>query len=64
MGEIVHTSHVRIEQDMPPLRRAFIENFSEGVPYGVHGGIAKFYGVEPKEEIPATLDHMIAAIAA
>ena len=64
MGEIVHTSHIKIEQDMPPLRRALIEDFKDPVPYGVHGGIAAFYGIQPKEEIPATLDHMIAAIAA
>ena len=64
MGEIVHTSHIKIEQDIPPLRRALIEDFKDPVPYGVHGGIAAFYGIQPKEEIPATLDHMIAAIAA
>jgi hypothetical protein len=28
----------------------------------VHGGIKHFYGVEPDEELPATLDYMIAAI--
>ena len=27
-----------------------------------HGAIKQFYGVEPEEEIPATLDYMIAAI--
>lgn len=64
MGELVHTSHVKITQEVPPLRHAYIENFEEGVPYGVHGGIAKFYGVEPKEDIPATLDHIVAATAA
>ncbi len=64
MGEIVHTSHIRITQEMPPLRHGYIENFPDPVPYGVHGGIAAFYGVEPKEDIPATLDHMISAIAA
>ena len=29
----------------------------------VHGGIKKFYGMEPEEDVPATLDHMVAAIA-
>ena len=27
MGDIVHTSHIRIYQDQPPERRAYIENF-------------------------------------
>jgi len=63
MGELVHTSHVRIEKIKGPVRHAYIEHFNEPVRYGVHGGIKKFYGVEPAEEWPATLDHMIAAIA-
>ena len=62
MGEIVHTSHVKIVQDVPPIRRAFIEDFKEPFYYGVHGGIAKFYGREPEGEYPATLDHMIGAV--
>ena len=62
MGEIVHTSHIKIVQDRPPLRRAFIEHFKEPFTYGVHGGIAKFYGIEPEEEHPATLDQMIGAV--
>jgi len=45
------------------LRRAYIEAFPEPVRYGAHGGIKKFYGVEPEEELPTTLDHMIAAVA-
>jgi hypothetical protein len=41
-----------------------IEGFSEPVYYGVHGGIKKFYRVEPDEEHAATLDHIVAATAA
>jgi hypothetical protein len=44
-------------------RRAYIEHFPEPVRYGVHGGIKKFYGVEPVEELPTTLDHIVAAVA-
>ena len=62
MSEVVHTSHVKIVQDVPPIRRAFIEDFEEPFYYGVHGGIAAFYGVEPKETHPATLDHMVGAV--
>jgi len=28
----------------------------------VHGGIKKFYGVEPEQEAPTTLDHLVAAV--
>ena len=62
MGEIVHVSHVKIVKDKGPLRRAYIENFPEPVRYGLHGGIKKFYGVEPPEDLPATIDHVVAAV--
>lgn len=63
MAELIHVSHVRIVKDKGPVRRAYIERFEEPVRYGVHGGIKKFYGVEPEEELPTTLDHIIAAVA-
>lgn len=63
MAEIVHTSHIRIVQDTPPVRRAYIESFEQPVYYGVHSSIARFYGMEPEVEYPATLDHLIAAVA-
>jgi len=62
MAELIHTSHVRIVNDKGPHRRAFIENFPEPVRYGLHGGIKQFYGVEPEEEVPATIDHIVAAV--
>ena len=62
MGEVVHTSKVRIVQHERPLREAFIEGFDTPLRFGVHGGIAAFYGVEPKEQIPATLDHIVAGV--
>jgi hypothetical protein len=63
MGEIIHVSKARITKGKGPLRHAWIENFPEPVRYGLHGGIKKFYGVEPEEEMPATLDHIVAAVA-
>ncbi len=63
MGELIHTSKIRIFQDKPPERRALIENFPEPVLFGVHGGIKHFYKMEPKRDLPATLDYMIAAVA-
>ena len=63
MAELIHVSHVKIVNDKGPVRRAYIEDFREPVRYGVHGGIKKFYGVEPEEELPTTLDHIVAAVA-
>ncbi len=63
MGDLIHTSRARIYKDEGPVRRAYIEEFPEPVRYGVHGGIKKFYGLEPEEELPATLDHIVAAVA-
>ena len=62
MGELVHTSHIRIVQDKRPVRRAYIEHFEEPTYYGVHTAIADFYGVTPETEYPSTLDHIIAAV--
>ncbi|MBI4773082.1 MAG: hypothetical protein HY788_02685 [Deltaproteobacteria bacterium] len=64
MGEIVHTTRSHIVRESGPTRKAVIEGFDGVIHYGVHGGIKKFYKVEPKEEYPATLDHMVSAIAA
>ncbi|MBI4459229.1 MAG: hypothetical protein HY648_04115 [Acidobacteria bacterium] len=62
MAELIHISHVKIQKDKGPVRRAYIENFPEPVRYGLHGGIREFYGVEPKEELPSTIDHLVAAV--
>ena len=63
MGEIVHTSRSRIVRTDGPIRKAVIEGFPGEVYYGIHGGIKKFYKLEPKEEHPATLDHIISGVA-
>lgn len=62
MSDVVHTSRIRIEKIKGPLRHAYIEHFTEPIRFGVHGGIKRFYGIEPEEEVPATLDHVIAAV--
>jgi hypothetical protein len=64
MGEIVHTSRINITREKGPVRKAQIEGFSDPVYYGIHGGIQKFYGVDPVEEHAATLDHIVGAVAA
>lgn len=43
------------------VRQAVINGFDEPVLYGVHGGVKKFYGVEPEVEHPSTLDHIVSA---
>jgi len=62
MGRVVHTSHITITRENGPTRRAEIEGFKDPIYYGVHGGIKKFYKVEPEEEHAATLDHIVAAV--
>jgi len=64
MGKVIHTSRINIvREEKGPTRRAMIEGFSEPVYYGVHGGIKRFYKVEPEKEHAATLDHIVAAVA-
>ena len=63
MREIIHTSRIKIVREKGPTRRAMIEGFNEPVYYGVHGGIKRFYKVEPEKEHAATLDHIVAATA-
>jgi hypothetical protein len=63
MGELVHTSRIKIVREKGPTRRAMIEGFDEPIYYGVHGGIKSFYKVEPEKEHAATLDHIVAATA-
>jgi len=63
MGEVVHTSRIKIVREKGPTRRAMIEGFNEPIYYGVHGGIKRFYKVEPEKEHAATLDHIVAATA-
>jgi hypothetical protein len=59
----VHIAHVRVYQDKRPNRRAFIGGFPEPIRYGVNTGIKAFYGLEPEEELPSTLDHLVGAAA-
>jgi uncharacterized OsmC-like protein len=62
MSDVVHTSRVRLEKVKGPIRHAYVEGFAEPIRVGVHGGIKKYYGVEPEEDLPATLDYLIVAI--
>ena len=53
---------MRINRVKGPVREMHLDGFDAPIRFGVHGGIKKFYGVEPEEEVPATLDYMVGAV--
>ena len=64
MGEVVYRSEVRIERRKPPIREAFFAT-GESAVFGVPGGLAIHYGLDPDAIDPhaATLDYIVAAAA-
>ena len=62
MGDIIHRSEITITRQKGATRKAVIKGLDEPIYYGVHGGIKKFYKIEPEEEHAATLDHVISAV--
>lgn len=63
MSEVVHVSRVRVVQEKRPKRTAYVEGFDTPIRFGVHSGLAAFYGLQPEEPLPATLDYLVAAAA-
>ena len=65
MSKVTYVSKVRIERVKGPLRRAYLPEERLPVLFGVHGAIAKHYGVtmEGREAHAATLDYVVAAAA-
>ncbi len=61
--DAVHIARVRVIQEKRPNRRAYLGDFPEPVRYGVNTGIKAFYKMEPDEELPSTLDHLVGATA-
>ncbi|MGJ9384179.1 hypothetical protein [Salipaludibacillus sp. CF4.18] len=63
MSEPIELTEITILQKdtANKIREATISGFDEPVLYGVHGGVKKFYGVEPEIEYPSTLDHIVSA---
>ena len=61
--EPVHIARVRVYQEKRPNRRAFLGDFPDPIRYGVNAGVKAFYKMEPEEELPSTLDHLVAAAA-
>lgn len=62
MGNVVHVSRVRIVPERPTIKRAFVEPFPDPIRTGVHGGVKQWYKAQPAEDLPTTLDHVIAAV--
>ena len=44
------------------IKTARFEGFPDVVRMGVHGGVARFFGIEPNEPLPSTLDYVVAAL--
>ncbi len=63
MSEVTYVSHVRIEREAGPSRLAYLPAEHEPVRFGVHGAVAKHYGVSPEIAEPhaTTLDYIVAA---
>lgn len=63
MAEVTYVSHVKIERKVGHLRLAYLPAESEPVRFGVHGAVAKHYGISPDVSEPhaTTLDYVVAA---
>lgn len=66
-SKVIATSRSTIRQRAGAHRSASIPPQREPVDYGIHGGLLAYYrekyGMDVDRELPATLDHMIAAVA-
>jgi hypothetical protein len=63
MGDLVHRSKVRIVPEQPTVKQAFVEPFLQPIRTGMHGGVKAWYKATAEEELPTTIDHVVAAIA-
>jgi hypothetical protein len=62
MGDLVHRSKVHIVPEQPGVKQAFVEPFPQPIRTGMHGGIKAWYRAVVEEELPTTIDHVVAAI--
>ena len=62
MGDLVHRSKVHIVSEQPTIKRAFVEPFPQPIRTGMHGGVKAWYRAAVEEELPTTIDHVVAAI--
>jgi len=65
MANVVYVSLSRIVRERGPIRRAYLPAEAEPVTFGVHGAIARHYGVpeDVVEPHATTIDYVIAAAA-
>jgi hypothetical protein len=63
MGTLVHLSRVRVVPEKRTIKQAFIEPFPQAIRTGVHGGVKAWYKADVQEELPTTIDHVVAAVA-
>ncbi len=67
MAEPTYVYEGKIERGSGAIRTALLPAEHSPVSFGVHGAIAKHYGLDPakiKEPRAATIDYVIAAAAA
>ena len=64
MAELIQVSKVKIEKEpgKGKVKKAVIEGFPQPIRMGLHGGVKKFYRVESGEDLPTTLDYVVAAL--
>jgi uncharacterized OsmC-like protein len=64
MGEQVHLSKVKVEKEpgKGKVKEATIEGFPQPIRMGLHGGVKKLFHVESDEDLPTTLDYVVAAL--
>jgi hypothetical protein len=56
-------TRVQNEPGISKIKRIEFEGFREPVRMGVHGGFSEFFGIEPDEPLPSTLDYVVAAVS-
>ena len=64
MGKLIQASKVKISKEPgnSKIKRAEIEGFPGAVRMGIHGGIAKYFKLNPDEPVASTLDYIVAAV--
>lgn len=63
MAAPVHVSRVRIVPEKRTIKQAYVEPFPQAIRTGVHGGVKAWYKAQVDEELPTTIDHVVAAVA-
>ncbi len=63
MGEIVHVSRFEIFQEKRPLRVAHLEGVDHPIRMGLHAGVKHLYKVPFEENLPTTLDYIVAGVS-